>query len=365
MHKLWDASHYQHGSAEKIGVLLANLGTPAAPTTRALRRYLRQFLSDRRVIETPRWWWWMILHAIVLPFRAPRSAAAYRQIWTAAGSPLMVNCRAQQQKITAAVKELPLAVELGMSYGEPSIAHALRALHKQNCRRIVVLPLYPQYASSTGGSVFADVARELSNWRAVPHLRFVAAYGDDPRYINALAHSIAAYQQQHGKPDKLVFSFHGTPLKMLQDGDPYHCLCHKTARLTAAKLNLPEDQWLTAFQSRFGRAAWLQPYTDTALKALPPQGARHVQVVCPGFSSDCLETLEEIANESKKYFMQAGGEQFNYIPALNDSPMHIDFLCDLINDNSGDWLAHVQRENKTAVRELQKQRKKKLPLNCR
>ncbi len=354
---------YQHGSTEKIGVLLANLGTPTAPTAKALRRYLRQFLSDPRVIEAPRVQWQIILNTVILPFRSPRSAEAYSRVWSEKGSPLMVNCRAQQSAITAAMSDLPIAVELGMSYGEPSIANALRSLKKQNCRRLLVLPLYPQYANSTTGSVFTDASRELTTWRAIPHFRFVSAYCDDSRYITALADSITTHWQQHGKPDKLLFSFHGTPQSMLEAGDPYHCLCHKTARLTAEKLALQEDEWLITFQSRFGRAEWLQPYTDETMKQLPTQGVRHVQAVSPAFSSDCLETLEEIAMENRDYFIEAGGEKFSYIPALNDSPAHIKFLSDLIHDNIRDWLSHIQQENNPTTRDLQKENAMKLKKN--
>ncbi|MGI9307362.1 MAG: ferrochelatase [Gammaproteobacteria bacterium] len=351
-------SEYRHGAAENTGVLLANLGTPEAPTAQALRKYLRQFLSDPRVIESPRWKWLPVLFSVVLPFRAPKSAAAYRKIWTEEGSPLLVNCRKQQEKIAAAFAGLPVKIELGMSYGAPSIPNALRKLRAQNCRRILILPLYPQYANSTSGSVFADAMRELSNWRAVPHTRFTASYCADPRFIAALADSVLAHQKIHGRPDMLVFSFHGTPQKMLQDGDPYYCLCQKTARLAAQKLGLQDGEWTAAFQSLFGRGEWLKPYTDATLRALPQQGARHVQVVCPGFSSDCLETLEEIAEENREYFMQAGGEKFGYIPALNDSPAHIDFLCALIRDNTGDWLSELHAENAEENREQQKQNAK-------
>ena len=347
--------NYRHGAAENIGVLLVNLGTPESPTTGAVRRYLRQFLSDPRVVESPKWKWLPVLFGIVLPFRSPKTAAAYRKIWTADGSPLMQYCRAQQNKIAAAFADEPVAAELGMSYGAPSIADALRKLQAQNCRRIVALPLYPQYAGSTVGSVFDAIAGELTKWRAVPHFRFIAAYCDDERYIAALADSIAAHFRANGRPDKLIFSFHGTPRAMLEAGDPYYCLCRKTARLAAAKLGLREDEWLVCFQSRFGKEEWLRPYTDATLQDLPRQGARNVQVVCPAFSSDCLETLEEIAEENRDIFIGAGGERFGYIPALNDSPAHIAFLTELIRDNIGDWLSDVQKQNAPAIRALQKE----------
>ncbi len=341
-------SNHQHGSAAQIGVLLVNLGTPKAPDAQSLRVYLRQFLSDRRVVEASPWWWLPLLYGVIVPRRAPRSAAAYRSVWTAEGSPLLVISRAQQQKLAAALGGLPAAVELAMSYGNPSIADGLRTLRAQNCGRIVVLPLYPQYASSTIGSVFTDVARELSTWRLVPHLRFIAGYCDDPRYVAVLAKSIADFQSCAGRPDKLIFSFHGTPQAMLLAGDPYHCWCHKTARLTAAALGLPADAWMLTFQSRFGRAQWLQPYTDETLRALPSQGVRHLQIVCPAFAADCLETLEEIAEENRDIFHNAGGTKFEYIAALNDSSAHIDFLRALIMDNVSDWLERVQDENDAA-----------------
>ena len=343
--RFWGEPRRRHGEAEKIGVLLVNLGTPDAPTSKALRKYLRQFLSDPRVIESPRWKWLPILYGIVLPFRSPRSAAAYRKIWTKEGSPLMQNCIAQQRAVADAFADAPVSVSLGMSYGEPSIASALRELAERHCRRIVVLPMYPQYAGSTTGSVFVDVSRELSRWRAVPHLRFISEYGDDGRYIAALADSIHGHWQTHERPDKLLFSFHGTPLRMLTDGDPYHCLCHKTARLTAQKLGLKEGEWMVTFQSRFGRDRWLSPPTDETLQTLAGDGIRSVQVVCPGFSADCLETLEEIAGENREYFLEAGGKSFGYIPALNASSSHIDFLAALIRDNIGDWLQHIGEQN--------------------
>ncbi|MDM5147595.1 ferrochelatase [Candidatus Persebacteraceae bacterium Df01] len=348
---------YQHGTAENIGVLLVNLGTPTAPTAKMLRTYLRQFLSDRRVVEAPHWWWLPLLYCIIVPRRAPRSATAYQSVWTDQGSPLMVISRAQQQKLAAAFAKEPVVVELGMSYGKPSVASALQALQAQNCRRIVVLPLYPQYASSTVGSVFCDVTRELSKWRETPHMRFVSGYCDDPRYVTTLVDSIRTAQQAHGRPDKLIFSFHGTPLAMLMAGDPYHCWCHKTARLAATALGLHDNEWMTTFQSRFGPAKWLQPYTDETLKKLPAQGVHHVHVVCPAFASDCLETLEEIAIENGDFFKQAGGKQFHYLPALNDSPPHIDFLRDLIIDNINDWLQTVLHENAPDVRKTQQQAK--------
>lgn len=346
---------YRHGTAERVGILLANLGTPAEPQAGALRRYLRQFLSDPRVVEAPRWKWLPVLYGIVLPRRAPRSAAAYRKIWTDEGSPLLVNCRAIRDGIAAAFADAPAHVEIGMNYGEPSIVGALRRLQKENCRRIAVLPLYPQYSGSTTGAAFDAVSCELRSWRAVPHLRFVASYADDPRYIEALAESIVAHWREHGRPDRLVFSFHGTPTRMLEKGDPYYCMCMKTARLAAERLDMPGGSWVASFQSRFGREEWLQPYTDEVLKALPTEGARHVQAVCPAFSADCLETLEEIAQEGRDVFMEAGGEQFSYIPALNAFSAHVDFLVALIRDAVSDWLSRLETVNDPAALRAQRE----------
>ena len=337
---LTNPPRHRHGSGGKIGILLVNLGTPEAPTAAAVRPYLRRFLGDPRVVETPRWLWWPVLHGVVLRFRPRRTAAAYAKIWEKdGGSPLLRISRQQQAALQSALAPmLPEAVvQLAMSYSRPFIADALRDLQAQGCKWLLVLPLYPQYASSTVGSVFADVCAELSKWRTVPHFRFISGYADDPRYIKALAGSIAAARQRAGAADKLVFSFHGTPVQMLADGDPYHCQCHKTARLTAQELQLAEDTWTVTFQSRFGRAEWLQPYTDEVLAALPAQGVKRVQVVCPAFAADCLETLEEIAQESREVFLRAGGETYAYLPALNDDTAHINFLRDLVMDAVADW----------------------------
>lgn len=347
---------YTHGEEAQIGILLVNLGTPDAPTASAVRRYLKQFLGDPRVVETPRWLWWWILRCAVLPFRPRRTAAAYREIWKADGSPLLSVSRAQQVALQEAVA--PMQVVLGMSYGKPSIATALAELRRQNCRHLLVLPLYPQYSSSTTGSVFAAVSAELSRWRDVPHYRFIADYCGDARYIDALAESIADYRRAHGGAEKLVFSFHGTPLAMLQAGDPYHCLCHKTARLTAEKLGLEAEEWMVSFQSRFGRAEWLRPYTDETLRLLPGRGVKSVQVICPAFSADCLETLEEIAGENCETFIAAGGQRYEYISALNDRQAHIAFFAALIFDATADWRAALAGAN--SERRRQKQLSKKV-----
>lgn len=345
------AADYQHGSDESIGVLLVNLGTPDAPTAPAVRRYLKQFLSDRRVIEAPRWLWWLILRLAVLPFRGKRSAAAYAQVWTPRGSPLLAISRRQRDALQESFGGAPIHFALAMSYGEPSIEQGLRELERHNCAYVLTLPMYPQYASSTVGSVFDAVTAALARRRRVPHFRFISHYCDDPRYISALADSIADYRRAHGRADKLLFSFHGTPVDMLLAGDPYHCQCCKTARLTAERLRLRSDAWQVSFQSRFGRAVWLQPYTDETLRRFGAAGVRSVQVVCPAFSADCLETLEEIAVENREVFVGGGGESYGYIPALNDSSAHIAFLHSLVDDAVADWF--FARESGSVGRRLQ------------
>jgi len=345
---------YRHGSEDRIGILLVNLGTPAAPTAKALRPYLRQFLGDPRVIETPRLLWAVILNLIIVPFRSPKSARAYAEVWTEEGSPLMVISRAQREDLARRFRDEPVVVELGMSYGEPSIPGALRRLKEAQCRHLLVLPLYPQYSGCTTGSVFADVAKELRTWRWVPSLSFVGHYFDEPEYIGALAQSISSHWENgSGKPDRLVFSFHGTPVDYLAEGDPYHCQCLKTARLAAERLGLGPDEWMATFQSRFGNKEWLQPYTDKTMERLPGEGVRKIHVVCPAFSADCLETLEEIAGENREIFMGAGGEEFDYIPALNDGEGHMDFIEGLARRGIASWLEKLGRYNAADQRELQ------------
>ena len=348
---------FRHGSQDRIGILLANLGTPAAPTAGALRPYLRQFLGDPRVIEANRALWTVLLNLFVVPFRSPKSAKAYRTIWTDEGSPLMAISRAQQKALALRFADEPVAVELGMSYGEPSIRSGLLALKKRQCRHLQVLPLYPQYSGCTTGSVFAAVAAELGKWRWVPSLNFVGHYHDEPEYIEALAGSISAFWKDgRGKPDRLVFSFHGTPVEYLAKGDPYYCHCMKTARLAAERLELAENEWTATFQSRFGSKEWLQPYTDRTMESLPGQGVRSVHVVCPAFSADCLETLEEISGENRETFLKAGGESFEYIPALNDGIPHIDFLERLARRGMDGWTDAVDERNRTDRRDARRLR---------
>ena len=326
---------YDHkGPSPRQGVLLCNLGTPDAPKTAELRRYLKQFLSDPRVVEVPRLIWWLILNLIILRIRPARSAKLYRSVWTDEGSPLLVNSRAQVEGVQRVLqqtygKEVP--VVLGMRYGNPSIESAIEQLTGMNVRDITVLPLYPQYSGATTGSTFDAAADVFKHTRWVPQLQFIGGYHQSEPFIEALCGSIERHIAAHGQPDKLVMSYHGTPQRYLNNGDPYHCLCHQTTRLVVERMKLDKDRVMTTFQSRFGREPWLQPYTDETLEAMPEQGVKHVAVICPGFSSDCLETIEEINMEARESFLDAGGEQFHYIPCLNDSEEHIDALAAIVN----------------------------------
>ena len=333
-------SNFDHRQPRRIGVLITNLGTPDAPETRALRRYLREFLSDPRVVEVPRFIWFFILNLVILVIRPPRSAHAYKTVWTDEGSPLLVHSENQLKGIRERLQNTygdDVVVKLGMRYGNPSIPSQLQEMEDEGVRQLLVLPLYPQYSGSTNGSTFDALAKDFTQRRWIPDLRFISHYPDYPPYIQAMADHIRAFREQHGSADKLIFSYHGVPRRYLLNGDPYFCECHKTSRLLAAALGLSDDQWMTTFQSRFGREEWLQPYMDATMKALPDQGAKSVQVFCPGFSADCLETIEEIDVENRGYFEEAGGESFAYIPALNAEPVHLDALTQLIEDNLQGW----------------------------
>ncbi len=323
------------------GILLANLGTPDAPDSKAVRRYLSEFLSDPRIVEMPRWIWWLILHGVILRIRPRSVAKSYASVWNKDGSPLLAISQQQQQLLQ---QQLParfngdVHIELGMRYGNPSIPSALRKLKQAGARRLLVLPLYPQYSATTTASVFDAVADELKRWRWIPELRFIQHYHDHPAYIDALAKSIQRFWQQHGKAEKLLFSFHGLPQRYLDMGDPYFCECSKTARLLADALQLDEQQWALSFQSRFGREEWLKPYTDKTLIQWAKDGIKSVQVCSPGFSADCLETLEEIDQENRAYFLQHGGESFAYIPALNTDEAHIAMMLELVEQHASDWI---------------------------
>ena len=338
---------FAHDRATRLGVLLINLGTPDAPTAAAVRRYLAEFLADPRVVEIPRALWLPLLHGVILRVRPAQSAARYAKIWSNEGSPLLVHSQRQKTLLLGylgqRLKALGLSsdyamVELGMRYGAPSIAQALRALHGGGCDRIVVLPLYPQYAASTTGSALDAVFAAARGLRRVPALRTVDAYHDDPGYIAALAQNVNDYWGKNGRPDKLVLSFHGVPRRSLDLGDPYHCHCHKTARLLASELGLEAPQFAVVFQSRFGRGQWLQPYIQPTLVALAKEGVRRVDVACPGFVSDCLETLEEIGIEGRTTFLGAGGGELHLIPSLNEHPAWIAALASLAVRNLGGWL---------------------------
>lgn len=346
-------ANFQHDQQEKLGVLITNLGTPDAPTTSALRRYLSEFLSDPRVVEVPRPIWWLILHGIILRFRPRRSAKAYASVWEPEGSPLLIHTARQAEGIR---KELHsrygsnLVVGYAMRYGNPAIASVLDEMQAQGVRKLLVLPLYPQYSASTSASTFDALAKDFTGRRWLPDLRFVSHYPDYPPYIDAMARHIETHWQKEGRNQKLVLSYHGVPLKYLKKGDPYHCECHKTSRLLAERLGLAREDYLTTFQSRFGREEWLQPYTDETLKSLPGQGVESIDVFCPGFSSDCLETIEEINEENREYFLEAGGKGFSYIPALNATPGHIDALVKLIEENLQGWSIPVNDTEELALR---------------
>lgn len=331
---------FSHKSQLKTGILICNLGTPQEPSTAALRTYLKEFLWDKRVVDLPRPIWWMILQVILL-IRPSVSAKNYKKIWTDEGSPLLSISQKQVAAIRARLSELteaPVVVELGMRYGKPSIEQALEKLRDAGAQRMLVFPLYPQYSSSTTASSFDAVAKVVKDWRWVPEFRFINSYHDDARYIEALANSIEESWQQHGQSQMLLFSFHGTPMRFLTTGDPYHCFCQTTARLVAERLGIVESRWQVTFQSIFGREQWLQPYTINTLETLAQSGVKSVDVICPGFSADCLETLEEIQEENRDAFIKAGGEQFQYIPALNDRADHIEALLGQIDHHLSGWL---------------------------
>ncbi len=322
--------------AVRTGILLSNLGTPDAPTPAAVRRYLREFLSDRRVVNLPPLLWWPILYGVVLPLRPRKSAHAYQRIWTEEGSPLLTIAREQE----AALRERfagrsDVTIALGMRYGTPSIPAALETLRASHITRLLVLPLYPQYSSATTASTFDAVADCLRGWIEQPDLHFIADYHDQPWYIAALAASIREAWRERPPAQRLLFSFHGMPQRTRLAGDPYHDRCQRTARLVATALELPDERWQVTFQSRFGAAEWLQPYTDQTLRELAASGVASVDLVCPGFSADCLETLEEIAMLNRDVFIEAGGSDYRYIPALNARADHVEGLAGVVEE----WLS--------------------------
>ena len=325
----------------KIGILLANLGTPDTPTPSAVRRYLKEFLSDPRVVEIPKLLWWPILNGIILNTRPRASAHKYASIWMAEGSPLRVWTEKQGKLLKGMLGEKygnTVRVAWAMRYGKPAIADVMQTLKAEGCDRVLVVPLYPQYSSSTTASVVDEIGRTLARWRRQPGLRIVQSFHDDPGYIAALAQRVRQHWQQNGRGDHLLMSFHGIPQRSSQLGDPYEQHCHQTANLLAAELNLTERDYTVSFQSRFGPARWLQPYTSETLLQLGRKKIGTLDVMCPGFTSDCLETLEEIALEGKAEFHKADGKNYRYIPCLNDSPAWLAALDRLAERELQGWL---------------------------
>ena len=336
---------YTHGQAARTAIIWCNLGTPDEPTAPALRRYLGEFLSDARVVEIPKAVWWLILHGIILRTRPAKSAAKYASIWTEQGSPLKVISQAQAEALSAALSARghEVSVHLAMRYGQPSVASVIDTLKAQGTQRILVLPAYPQYSGTTTASVFDAVYAWAGKSRWIPELRFVNQYHDHPGYIAALAQRVRDHWAEHGRGEHLLMSFHGVPERTLHLGDPYHCQCHKTGRLLAEALGLERSQWTLTFQSRFGKAKWLEPYTEPTAMALAQRGTRQLDVVCPGFTADCLETLEEIAGEVREAFVHAGGEQLRYITCLNTQASWVDAMADIALQHLSGWpLAPVQ-----------------------
>ncbi len=334
------AEEFKHDQPEKIGILLVNLGSPDASDASSIRRFLREFLSDQRVIEIPQIFWQLILNLVILPFRPRKLVPLYQSIWTSEGSPLVSIAKKQMQKLDSFFSErgdTHFSFALAMRYGNPDIASALRQLAQDNVHKILVLPTYAQYSGTTTASIFDAVSKELHHWRWIPELRFTNGYHDQNEHIEALAHSVQTFWKSHERGQKLIMSFHGLPERNLLKGDPYYCQCHKTARLLAEKLGLDKSQWLITFQSRFGKAEWLKPYTSQTLEELAKDSIQSVDVICPGFSIDCLETLEEIAVENRDVFLDAGGKNYQYIPALNDSSENIEAMAHLIEQHTQGW----------------------------
>jgi ferrochelatase len=361
---------YEHGLPESLGVLLVNLGTPDDATPDAVRRYLRQFLSDPRVVELPRVIWLPILHGYILRTRPARSARAYSKIWTDQGSPLLLHTRdiaSSVQEILSVRLSGAVNVEIAMSYGSPSISSALDKMHAQCVRRLVVLPLYPQYSGTTTGSVFEAVTAELARRRWIPEMRFINHYHDAPGYVSALAASVRDFWDMRGRGQRLLMSFHGVPQRTLLSGDPYHCHCQKTARLLAEALELADNEWQVSFQSRVGREQWLKPYTDETLRQWGHDALGDIDVICPGFAADCLETLEEIEMQNAELFSASGGGELRYIPSLNARDDHVSFLSRTIEKHVAGWPeASTEWNLSEASRQLEKslQRARNMGAKC-
>lgn len=349
-------SHDASVQSVQAGVLLVNLGTPAAPTAKAVRPYLAEFLADPRVIEYPRWLWWLILNGIILRVRPKRSAHAYSKIWTPQGSPLRVGSEAVahglQEELARQRPQAPVRVALAMRYGEPSVRDTIAQLQREGVRRLLVLPMYPQYSATSTGSVLDAVADTMKTLRWPPELRIINDYHDQPAHIEALALSIERWWEANGRGEKLLLSFHGIPERYLHEGDPYFCQCHATARLLRERLQLDKDQLVISFQSRVGRERWLHPYTDAMVRQLAADGVRKLDVACPGFAVDCLETLEEIAIQNRDFFIEAGGETLRYIPALNDSQDQVRSLASLVLQHTQGWPEFALDHDPEAARQL-------------
>ncbi len=312
---------------KKLGVLLANLGTPDEPTPKAVKRFLSQFLHDQRVVDLTRWIWCPLLHGIILPLRSPRVAKLYQSVWMEEGSPLLVYSKRQQKKLQ---QRLGVPVELGMTYGTPSLLSGVQALRDQGVEKIIVLPLYPQYSATTTAAVWDGLAKGMKTLRVIPEIDFITDYHDHPLYIRALADKVRTSWSERGQGDVLICSYHGIPKRYADNGDIYPQHCQQTTHLLAQELGLSDQQVMMTYQSQFGKEEWLQPYTDKTMQALPSQGVKKIDILCPAFAVDCLETLEEISEENKHLFLEAGGEAFNYIACLNDSDRHIEMMVDLI-----------------------------------
>ena len=330
---------FSHENPEKTGVLLVNLGTPEQPSAPSLRKYLKEFLSDPRVVEIPTAVWWPILNFIILTIRPKKSAEKYASIWTHEGSPLRVH----SENLLANLKQnlenqnINIEISLAMRYGNPSIADSIDSLRKKNVNKLLILPLYPQYSASTSATVFDKVFEKLIKLRNPPAIRTVKSFHDDESYITGISNQILQFWEKTPKPDLLLFSFHGIPVRSLYKGDPYHCHCLKTARLIAENIGLHDNEWKVSFQSRFGKAEWLKPYTTQIIQNLPKKGIRNLHVICPGFVSDCLETLEEIAMEAKEDFIDAGGSKFSYIPCVNESLLGVKIMTNILIKELKGW----------------------------
>ncbi|WP_020408207.1 ferrochelatase [Hahella ganghwensis] len=371
--KYRSSSAFKHNQADKIGVLITNLGTPDAPTPKALRKYLAEFLSDPRVVEIPRLIWLMILHGIILRVRPAKSAKAYQSVWSDNGSPLLVHTQEQAHALqnyfqseesdfqrtkehteckTQKTADSNILVDFAMRYGTPSITDTIESMLSRGVRKLLVVPLYPQYSATTTASTFDAIAKDFKERRWLPDLRFVTHYHDHDAFITAACKRIQEYWDQHGRADRLILSFHGIPKRNLLEGDPYYCECQKTSRLMIEKLGVDPETVMTTFQSRFGKQEWLKPYTDETLRSLPAKGVKSVQVFCPGFSADCLETIEEIAVENRDYFLEAGGESYDYISALNAREDHIAALAEIIRENLQGWKAQPDESRHSRAKSL-------------